>query len=215
MKWLVAWILMIVGLCGCRSSQTSYNTLAPFGSSRVPPPSTNYFNASGNYYNRPATPQTATPAMPGSAPGPAASQPGGSTSGQIVPHASADSSGGNWLPPARTAAASPMASDVRPVSHERAAEPATNGSPSDASDESTLRLRGMPITDVTTRGGGVEPARFVPASEPIEIAQLPAAPPGSSGAPAGATVVASSRSSDQQTANPPAPQSTLNWKSRP
>jgi hypothetical protein len=221
MKWLIACVITI-GFIGCKGSQTSVNTLAPFGSSRVPPPSTNYFNASGPYYNRAAPPQTATPAMPGAVSAPAAAQAPGATSGQIVPNASASSTGGAWLPPARmavsgmtnAAAVSPEASSVQAAAYQGAAEPLKHAS-SSAADVSSLRLAGMPVNDATNSSAGPEPARFVPTGAPIEIGQLPPAAPALAGVPASATVMASAQASDQPAQVSSPSQSTLNWKSRP
>jgi len=224
MKWLVACLITIVGLIGCRGSQTSVNTLAPFGSSRVPPPSTNYFNASGPYYNGAAPAQTATPTTPGSTTVPAASKPAGATGGQVVPNASAGKADGAWLPPGRIAAAgnatkaSPASlagAGVQSVSYQGVTKAATQASSPAASNGSTLRLGGMPINDATNGSAALEPARFVPAGAPIEIAQLPPAAPALAAASSGATVVASAQASDQPVPISASPQTTLNWKSRP
>ena len=211
MKRLVTCLVIVCGLSGCRGSQTSFNTLAPFGSSRVPPPSTNHFNASSPYYNRNATPQTATPAAPGSTP--PASQSGGGTSGQVLSNTSASNSAATWVSPVRQAItesirpaldASSQSSGIQAVSYQDI-----------ASNESSLRLKGMRVNDATHSNAISEPARFVPAGATVEIAQLPAAPTGSAPAPANTTVVASAQASDQAVPVSAASQSTLNWKSRP
>jgi hypothetical protein len=211
MKWLVTCLVIVCGLSGCRGSQTSFNTLAPFGSSRVPPPSTNHFNASSPYYNRNAAPQTATPTGPGSMP--AASQSGGETSGQVMSNTSASNSAATWVSPLRQAVAegirpaldaSTQSSGIQAVSYQDI-----------ASSGSSLRLKGMRVNDATNSGAISEPARFVPAGATVEIAQLPPAPAGSTTAPASTTVVASAQASDQAVPVSAASQSTLNWKSRP
>lgn len=212
MKWLIACLVIVSGLSGCRGSQTSYNTLAPFGASRVPPPSTNYFNASGPYYNRQSSPQTATPAAPGSTP--AASPSAGGTSGQVMSNTSASNSEASWGSPVRQTvagstspalSASSPASGIQAVSYQAVAD-----------GGSALRLKGMPVNDATTGGPVSEPARFVPAGATVELAQLPPAAPGAAASPASATVMASAQASDQSVPVSAAlPQSTLNWKSRP
>jgi hypothetical protein len=73
----------------------------------------------------------------------------------------------------------------------------------------------MPVNDATTSGGAAEPARFVPAGSPIEIAQLPPATPAPGSAPTSGTVVASAQASTQPAAASAPAQSTLEWKSRP
>ena len=64
MKWLVACVITTVALAGCKSSQTPFNTLAPFGSARVPPPSTNHVTAPGNYYKALRLPRQPRPPCP-------------------------------------------------------------------------------------------------------------------------------------------------------
>lgn len=221
MKWLVACVLTAVSLTGCKSSQTSFNTLAPFGSARVPPPSTNHFNASGNYYNRSAPPQTATPAVPGSTTAPAAAQPAGSTSGKMT---SSTNANGAWQPSGKTAstagtlktsAAVPDASGVQPASYQAGMNATKNASSPATPSGSSLRLGGMPVNDATRSDLAQEPARFVPAGSPIEIAQLPPAAPALGTTPTNGTVVASAQASDQPAPASPSSQSTLQWKSRP
>jgi hypothetical protein len=212
MKCLVACFITAVALTGCKSSQTSFNTLAPFGSARVPPPSTNAVNASGNYYNGAAPPQTATPAMPGAKTAPAASQPGGATSGKMTSSTNNNGTVGVWQPSANTASAagtanaSTAAAGVQPASFQAGTNAANNAS--------SLRLSGMPVNDATT-SGAAEPARFVPTGAPIEIAQLPPAPSTPVSTPASGTVVASAQASTQPVAASAPTQSTLEWKSRP
>jgi hypothetical protein len=219
MKWLFAGVITAVVLTGCKSSQTSFNTLAPFGSARVPPPSTNHVNASGNYYNGAAPPQTATPVMPGTKTAPAASPPGGATSGKMTSSTNTD---GAWQPSGKTASAAgttntsaalPAASGVQPASYQAGTNPAKSTSLPAPPSGSALRLSGMPVNDATTSGGAAEPARFVPAGAPIEIAQLPPATPAPGTTPTSGTVVASAQASDQPA--PASSQSTLQWKSRP
>ena len=220
MKWLVAGVITAVCLAGCKSSQTSFNTLAPFGASRVPPPSTNSLNASGPYYNRSATPQTATPTMPGSTTAPAATQGAGSASGRMT--SSASGTEGAWQPTAKTAnaggttktsATSSGASTVQPASYQAGTDSTKNASSSASSAGSSLRLNGMQVNDATTSGAGAEPARFVPAGSPVEIAQLPSLAPVT--APTSGTVVASAQASDQPAPASASAPSTLQWKSRP
>jgi hypothetical protein len=224
MKCLVACVITAVALTGCKSSQTSFNTLAPFGSARVPPPSTNAVNASGNYYNGAAPPQTATPVMPGAKTAPAASQPGGATSGKMTSSTNANGTDGAWQPPAKTAnaagttntsAAPPAASGVQPASYQAGTNATKSTSLPAPPSGSSLRLSGMPVNDATASGAAPEPARFVPAGAPTEIAQLPPAAPALGAAPTSGTVVASAQASTQPAAASAPTQSTLEWKSRP
>jgi hypothetical protein len=224
MKWLVACVITAVALAGCKSSQTPFNTLAPFGSARVPPPSTNHVNAPGNYYNGATPPQTATPAVPGATPAPAAAQPAAAASGKMTSNTNAAGTDGVWQPSGKTAGTAGTAnastaptavSGVQPVSYQAATDVTKNAASTPPASGSALRLSGMPVNDATTGGAAAEPARFVPAGSPIEIAQLP--PPSSAPgtAPATGTVVASAQASDQPAPAPGASQSTLQWKSRP
>ena len=221
MKWLVACVITVVALAGCKSSQTPFNTLAPFGSARVPPPSTNHVTAPGNYYNGAAPPQTATPTVPGATPAPAAAQPGAAASGKMTSNTNTD---GVWQPSGKTAStagttnispAPSAVSGVQPVSYQAGTNATKNASSSTLASGSALRLSGMPVNDATTSGAAAEPARFVPAGSPIEIAQLPQAAPAPGTAPTTGTVVASAQASDQPAPASASSQSTLQWKSRP
>lgn len=219
MKWLPAVLITVVGLCGCKSSQTPFNTLAPFGASRVPPPSTSV-GATGPYYNRTATPQTAAPAQsnPTTAPatGPTSRQ-GTSTSNssdswKLAPQTA--STGSSAQPPL----ASSETSAVRPASYAAGAV-STTAAAATASASGPLRLSGMPVNDATGSATGSEPAKFVPSGSAIEISQLPKpieTPAPATAVPVAAgTVVASAQASDQAAPSAAAPASTLQWKSRP
>ncbi len=216
MKWLVISAITILGMAGCRGSQTSCNTLAPFGASRISPPSTSHFGAAGGYYNRGAPVQTASPVAPGAAP---AASPAGTIGAQALPpNASADA-GGSWAPSAKApgvdgalkpSLASLGSSAVQQASYQTA--PAANPVSTSSLSGSSLRLAGMPVNDATTGGSGQEPARFVPVGTPIEIAQLP---PATTTAAADAPVSASVPGSNAVNATAASSQTTLNWKSRP
>lgn len=223
MKWLAAVVIAAVGLCGCKSSQTPFNTLAPFGASRVPPPSTTV-GATGAYYNRTATPQTATPAQPNSTPAPAA----GSATGQKAPSFNPSSSSASWqVTPktanassaAQTSDASSPASGVSPASYTAGTNSTTQAASPTTAASGQLRLSGMPVNDATSGATGSEPAKFVPSGSAVEISQLPK--PVGTPAPAtvtpatGGTVVASAQASEQAAPAAPSAASTLQWKSRP
>ncbi len=217
MKWIIPWIITAVAVTGCKSSQTSFNTLAPFGSARVPPPPTNQFNASGNYYNRTAPPMTATPTVPGLPAPPASTQPAAATAtGNTTSAPKAAATESAWQSSAKSAAvatAAPAAPTVQPASFQTAAGAPKDASAAPAASGSTLRLSGMPVNDATAAGAQAAPAPFVPTGSPIEISQLPKSPATSTPTPATGTVVASAQASDQ--AVPASSQSTLQWKSRP
>ncbi|NLF68925.1 MAG: hypothetical protein GX575_07700 [Candidatus Anammoximicrobium sp.] len=215
MKWLAAVLIAVVGLCGCKSSQTPFNTLAPFGASRVPPPSTTV-GATGAYYNRTATPPAATPAQPNAASNPAA----GAATGQKASSLNSSGASEAWQLSPKTAGtgtsspspvASSQASAVRPASY--AAGTAA------ASASGSLRLSGMPVNDATSSPAGSEPARFVASGSAVEISELPKAlatpAPVTANSTAGGVVVASAQASDQPAPAASPAASTLQWRSRP
>jgi hypothetical protein len=235
MKRLAASIILVAVLTGCRGSQPDINLLAPYGSSRVPAPSTNSVGAGNSYYDRTAPPKAAAPANQPSATTPASSAP--ATTQQTPqrtnvqsPYFAAD---GVWKPAnakataTQGAAAEVSDSQVRPVSFttpsgegKAAATPTTTTA---SLQKPKLRLNGMPVTDATRLTSSAEPARFTPPENLVEISQLPrvaeATQPSDAGsAVASGTVVSSAKSSDKvtpATANDATSESTLNWKSRP
>ncbi len=222
MKWLPAVLITVVGLCGCKSSQTPFNTLAPFGASRVPPPSTSV-GATGPYYNRTATPQTAAPAQSNATTAPAT----GPTSRQGTSTFNSSGSSGSWKLAPQTAStgstaqppvASSETSAVRPASYAAGAD-STTAAAATASASGQLRLSGMPVNDATSGTAESEPAKFVPSGSAIEISQLPkpiAAPAPATAVPVAAgTVVASAQASDRAAPTAVESASTLQWKSRP
>ena len=95
-----------------------------------------------------------------------------------------------------TSAASPAASGVQPASYQAGTNATKSTSLPAPPSGSALRLSGMPVNDATTSGAAAEPARFVPAGSPIEIAQLPPATPAPGTTPTSGTVVASAQASD-------------------
>lgn len=222
MKWLAAVMIAAVGLCGCKSSHAPFNTLAPFGSSRVPPPST-AVGATGAYYNR-----TATPTQPGSTPAPAAAPAAGSATGQKASTFNPSSSSASWQvtpkaagasSPANTPAASSPPSAVSPASYVAATNPTAKAASPATAASGQLRLSGMPVNDATSSATGNEPAKFVPSGSAVEISQLPK--PIGTPAPAtitpatSGTVVASAQASEQAAPAASPAASTLQWKSRP
>ena len=112
MKRFVASLLIILGLAGCQTTpKPSWDVLAPFGSSRVPPPGTTSYTAKGAYYNpnAPATtapagaaPTTGLPATPNTAtPGISPQRPQAA-----LPQDRNLASDGTWRTPNSTASAS-------------------------------------------------------------------------------------------------------------
>lgn len=218
MKWLVPSLVIVLCLAGCHAPKPSFNILAPYGPSRVPPPSTSGQAPSGTYYNRAAPSGTTTPLVPSTTRSPGTSQKTRTrTSTNSSQFASADS----WKPLRTKSTADPApvfkgtagqkAEDqVLPVSYNGAGktEEAT------ANGESTLRLNGMRITDATSGESLPEPARFVPPMGAIEISQLPPAPNSSS---ASGTVVSSAKASDRikpKAGDASTNKTTLTWRSR-
>lgn len=223
MKWLPAVLITAASLCGCKSSQAPFNTLAPFGASRVPPPATSV-GATGAYYNRTATPPATTPAPSRSSPAPAA----GATGGQNTSTFNSSGSTESWKTAPKTAgadasaqtpAAASQTTAVVPASYAAGTDSANKAAPATAAASGQLRLSGMPVNDATSSAAASEPAKFVPAGSAVEISQLPkpiATPAPVAAVPVAAgTVVASAQASDQAAPAAASSASTLQWKSRP
>lgn len=212
MKWHAAVAVIVVCLAGCHAPTPSFDLLAPYGSSRVPPPSTGSHGTGGAYYNRTTPPATSVPGVNSGSANPATSrkmQCNVSGSGHLL--ASDDS----WKPirtnatpdpaPVFRGATNDTANRILPVSYSGTAKGGT-----------VLPLNGMPVTDATGRASSSEPARFRAPGDAIDISKLRRAT-GSPGQDATGTVVSSARSSDRiQSASGESSTSktTLKWGSR-
>lgn len=65
MKWLAASLIVLACSAGCHAPRPSFNVLAPYGSSRVPPPATNSTARNQPYYQQPSgVPAGSAPAQP-------------------------------------------------------------------------------------------------------------------------------------------------------
>ena len=212
MKWHAAVAVIVVCLAGCHAPTPSFDLLAPYGSSRVPPPSTGSHGTDGAYYNRAAPPATSVPGVTSGSTNPATSRKMQcSVSGRGNLLASDDS----WKPIRANAAPDPApvfrgatndtASRILPVSYNGTAKGGT-----------VLPLNGMPVTDATGRASSSEPARFRAPGDAIDISKLPRTT-GSPGQDAIGTVVSAAKSSDriQPASNESSiSKTTLKWRSR-
>jgi hypothetical protein len=198
MKCSAASFILLVCLAGCHAPKPSFNLLAPYGTARVPPPSTNSPGGRPSYHNAPQTVPAATaPTLPAAQHQQAAppSQP---------TYVASDHS---WMSvqekaaakPADSATASAPAGDVRLSSFTES--PLSGDSRNTGS--STLQWGVPPVPAVT---GTPAPGQFVPAAD---ASALPA-PPGTPN-----TVVATAQSSDSSAAvaSDAAGKSTLQWRS--
>lgn len=210
MKWHATLSVIVVCLAGCHAPPPSFDLLAPYGSSRVPPPSTGSHGTGGAYYNRTAPSSTSVPA--GST-DPATSRKMGTNISGSSPFLTSDDS---WRPTRTNATPEPApvfpgetddaASRVLPVSYIGTAKGGT-----------VPRLNGMPVTDATGRASS-EPARFRVPGDAIEISKLPRASGSTSHRDAMGTVVSSARSSDRimpASGRSSTSKTTLTWRSRP
>jgi hypothetical protein len=180
MKRLAAIIAALVVLAGCNSAPSSMNFLAPYGTTRVPPPSTGSYRQPDTYY------------QPGGGSGSAGGAVGSGLS-QSTREADSDSEdkvrfGGGVTEnpiaaganPNRTATISPiedsnvrLASATQPAS----AEPPVRILESEAaSTDLRSRLKGMPVNDMTQPPARAEPAPFVPNDSARDLSEFPRPP---------------------------------------
>jgi hypothetical protein len=236
MKRLAALVCAIGLLAGCKNQMSSVNWLAPYGSTRVPPPGTNAHRGATPYYNGVAPASTATPVLPGSPVAPAggtvtnpATIRGAATT---IDPANAVPLANNWQPVGtgvQAVAAEPVGattgfeSAVQPASF---TTPISDGKPTGATATSVsgLRLNGMRLNDATgvsPATDAVEPAPFQPAANASNLipASVDFTTAGSATAAANHGVVrVTAKASDkfQSVVDRlvPSNASTLNWKSR-
>ena len=246
MKRSVASLLMILGLAGCQATPTpSLDVLAPFGSTRVPPPGTTSYSGKGAYYNPsapasaaptgaapttglPATPNTATPGITPQRPQAA------------LPQDRTLATDGTWRTP--NAAGSPGSGQLGPgvpaAGQSTVVPAAFNGDMTAAlvtqtpvgtgvlpatgqgASKSGLKLNGMPVATTAQPAAPAEPAKFQPAPGATEISQLPRSATTTASAVVSNEVSSAAQASDQaKTSAPVTPASntasTLNWRTRP
>lgn len=201
MKRMAVSMLMLLMGVGCRAPMPTFNPLAPYGSTRVPPPSTGSLQAPTSYYNPSSQPASGTVSPPTlTAPprtGFQASPPTGNASG-----AAATSSPNQSVT---------LASHEMPVATAAVVQPSGSVSTSGASSNAnTLRLRGMPVNDATRPQ---EPAPFVPSGQMLDISQLPD-PPTTIRLPQGGSSAPMSGGATSSTSGLPA-SATAAWQTRP
>jgi hypothetical protein len=232
MKWLTASLVTVLCLAGCHAPKPSFNVLAPYGPTRVPPPSTSGQAPNSTYYNGTTPPTTNVPVVPRNSGMRNTSQKKwANTPSHNLNLASQDSwrpvrtkSTADPAPVFKEAASQADENQVLPVSYsgtgktEEAKMAVAISSSSEmrtaADGQSVLRLNGMPVTDATTGKSLPEPARFVPPKDIIEISQLP---PASNASSPDGTVVSSSKASDHiksTAADTATSKTTLRWRAR-
>lgn len=201
MQKVAALAILFGCLLGCQGSQPSYNLLAPYGSCRVPPPSTGNHSSAAGYYT-PTTPPTVTvPAGQGNA-------TLGAPSAQVQQQSNTQMASGTWQPTGAAAQATQA-----PVQQASFREPAAGGEAASVEGPAgTLKLNGMRVNDATNVAQPVAPAQFVPPTQMAPLTQAPV--PTGTGAPPG-MVVSTAQASDNVTPGTPqvaASGSTLNWQ---
>lgn len=245
MKRFVASLLIILGLAGCQTPpKPSMDVLAPFGSTRVPPPGTTSYTGKGAYYNpntpasmapAGAAPTTGLPATPNTAaPGitpqrPQAALPQGRTlaSDSIwrMPNATGSPGLGQPVPGLPNAGQSmvvPAAFNGDMTAAMVTQTPVGTGvlpATGQVTSKPGPKLNGLPFTDATQPAGSAEPAKFQPAPGATEISQLPRSANPTAPQVVTQDVSASAQASDpaktSAPASPASTASTLNWRTRP
>jgi hypothetical protein len=246
MKRFVASLLTILGLAGCQTTpKPSWDVLAPFGSTRVPPPGTTSYPAKGAYYNPnapastapagavpttglPATPNTASPGISPQRPQAALPQDRTLASDGTwrTPNATASPGLGQLVPGTPTASQSTVVSAAFNVDMTAAMvtqTPVGTGvlpATGQVASKRGPKLNGMPVTDATQPAAAAEPAKFQLAPGATEISQLPRSTTTTAPNALSKEVISTAQASDQaKTSAPTAPAgntaSTLNWRTRP
>jgi len=190
-------LLVLVAALGCRAPMPAFNPLAPYGSTRVPPPATGNVNQPNSYYSPTGQPASGQPTL--TTPprtGYPANPPGNGWSAQPSPPTTTTASASQTTLPSASVVPAPAsgvalasypAAVVPPPEKPSSSAPVTMNSTS--SDAAALRLRGMPVNDATRQ----EPQPFLPSGQVIDITELPDPPPpirlpgGGAANPAGTT----------------------------
>jgi hypothetical protein len=208
MKWLAASLVVLACSAGCHAPKPSFNLMAPYGSTRVPPPATNSTARSAPYYPQPGS------APAGSAPAPNTNPTGGQGTAPTpsLSNPSLTSSADVWQSVAtRSAAAREKtgASENDGVALAAFQSPSSSGQTATNPPDAQLRWNGEPQASATGSSEPV-PGLFVPDAGSSPIASLPPPPT----AAAGRTVVATAKASDApQRSSSPEGKPTLQWKS--
>jgi hypothetical protein len=183
MKPFAISMALLALLAGCRTPPTSWNFFAPYGATRVPPPSTGAYTRPDTYYQ------------------PSTVQPGAPANQRTELSKSGDSALASDTQGSRTTPASPIGAfvsrDVRQASDDRvfrsadgtkvklasssravASEAPIRIVESEKSESSgRLELKGMPINDATRPAGEIaasaEPGPFQPPNDATDMSQLP------------------------------------------
>ncbi len=185
MKWLAASLIVLACSAGCHAPKPSFNVLAPYGSSRVPPPATNSTARHQPYYSQPS------------------GVPAGSPPAQ--PKATSGESGTTPL----TSSSDPSLTTSSDVWRSMAVRGAGSQNSSEGSASTGVQLASF--EESTSGSSGTAPELFVPDAGSSPIGSLPPPP----GASSGNTVVASAKASDspQPAANTGLQgKPTLQWK---
>ena len=212
---------LLVLLAGCRTPPTSWNFFAPYGATRVPPPSTGAYTRPDTYYQ------------------PSTGQPGAPANQRTELSKSGDSALAGDTQGSRTTPASPIGAfvsrDVRQASDDRALRPADETKvklastsravaseapirivePAKSESSARLELKGMPINDATRPSGeaasSAEPGPFQPPNDATDMSQLPkptmsqrSATPGSSATLEPPSATPSSTKGDRSSSEPSA-----------
>lgn len=170
MKRLSPLLLAIFILTGCHAPMPSFNLLAPYGSTRIPPPSTGN-TAPSTYYQPAQQPSSTTPVGTGFR----ASGKSTSVATESVADASEVRTASGSDEPGRIARATHETTAVEPTAVVTAATAVPSRATSQTAGSGASRglpanIRGMHINEAT-----VEPAPFNPPTQVIDITQLPSA----------------------------------------
>lgn len=188
MKCSALLMAVVVLLAGCRSPTSSWNFFAPYGATRVPPPSTGAYNRPDTYYQ------------------PSTIQPGAPANQRSELARSSESALASDVRESRTTAASPAGAFVQRDERQASAdsplgerdEPKVklaSGTRSDAPESpiriveggqpaasARLELKGMPVNDATRPASEAvppaEPRQFEPPADARDMSQLPKPPAG-------------------------------------
>lgn len=212
MKRFTTCLILVTCLAGCKNTMPtpSFNLLAPYGSSRVAPPSTNSVGANNSYYNKTATPTVTVPTI--------RKDPNASRASTGSADSTATLASGSWK-----RMGDPLPSDTSPVGtgvagtggsqvSQASFNSPTKADPADdpSSTSALLQLTGMPLNDASNLP---EPPRFQPAAGAMPLAnsnsRTVAPNVGVSTAQASDNIV--SRGQDSSS---PSTTSTLTWKDR-
>ncbi|HJN10450.1 MAG: hypothetical protein QGH33_05280 [Pirellulaceae bacterium] len=169
MKRLSPLLLAMLAFAGCRAPMPSFNLLAPYGSTRIPPPSTG--SVAPDKYYQPGSPST-TPVGTGfraRRSSTSLSADASTNSSEVATVSGSDASGrATRVTHETTTVSSETVVPVTTVVESR--DPIRIVESGTTARSLPPNVRGMQINEST-----VEPGRFHPASQLIDITQLPPA----------------------------------------